>query len=147
MALRPAALSVPVEAAPSVAGFDRVATLVAVAAASQSAKAKAVEPPKPPVTMSATQEPCVVNGLVPEMEPRTRRRVADRMVAPSGMDEVSNETMLLYCSSASVSPTRRAIVVLSVELPPPPTLPVSPDSQMRPSCAATELNVTVVEVV
>jgi hypothetical protein len=31
------------------------------------------------------------------------------MVAPSGIDEVS-ETMVLYCSSASVSPIRRAVV-------------------------------------
>jgi hypothetical protein len=42
-----------------------------------------------------------------------------------------------------VSPTRSAAVVLSVELPPPPMLPVSPLSQSRPSCAATELKVTV----
>ena len=60
------------------------------------------------------------------------------IVAVSGIEEVSKETRLLYCSSTLVSPTRSAAVVLSVELPPPPTFPVSPLSQSRPSCAATE---------
>ena len=63
---------------------------------------------------------------------------AEVIVAVSGIEEVSNETRLLYCSSTFVSPTRRAAVVLSVELPPPPMLPVSPLSQSRPSSAATE---------
>src|SRR3712207_3683987 len=104
MASRPVALRVPEDAEPLAAGLDRVTTLVAVAAASKSEKAKAVEPPKPPVTMSATQEPWVLKGLVPEIVPRTRRRVAAVMVAPSGIDEVSKETMFLYCSSTLVSP-------------------------------------------
>src|SRR6185369_328331 len=143
MAARPAAFKVPVEAEPSAVGFDIVATLLAVGAACQSAKAKAVEPPKPPVTMSTTQEPWVVNGLVPEEVPRPSRKVAEVIVAVSGIEEVSKETRLLYCSSALVSPTRSEAVVLSVEFPPPPTLLVSPTSHSRPSSAATELKVTV----
>ncbi len=77
-------------------------------------------------------------GVVPETVPRFSRRVAEVMVAVSGMEEVSKETTLLYWVSSEKSPTRSEEVVLSVELRKPPTLEVSVDSPRRPSWAATE---------
>ena len=78
------------------------------------ARLERVEPERPPVCTSAQQVPCVVKGLVPVSEPRSSRRVAERIVAPSGIDEVSNETTVLYWRSWLLSPTRRALVVLAV---------------------------------
>jgi hypothetical protein len=66
------------------------------------------------------------------------------MVAPSGIDEVSNETTDLYWRSLVASPTRRALVVLAVESMEPPALEVSVDSSTQPSWAATEVKVTTV---
>lgn len=57
---------------------------------------KALLPLKPPVLMSASREPCVVNGLVPLSVPRCNRRVADRIVALAGRVEVSNDKIDLY---------------------------------------------------
>ena len=48
---------------------------------------------------STRQSPWVVKGLVPVTLPRRMRRVAETMVAPSGSDEVSKETIALYCRS------------------------------------------------
>lgn len=73
-------------------------------------------------------------GLVPVSEPRSRRRVTDTIVAPSGIDEVSNETTVLYWRSRLLSPTRSALLVLVVALSEPPALVFSPDSSNQPSC-------------
>ncbi len=97
-----------------------MATPAVPAAAWKSAAAKAVEPPKA-LLMSTVQVPWVEKGLVPEMVPRLIRRVAAVMVAVSGIEEVSKETSALYWVSSEKSPTRREAVVLSVELPVPPT--------------------------
>ena len=93
---------------------------------------------------STQQVPWVVKGLVPETVPRRRRRVTERIVAPSGIDEVSKETTDLYCLSWLSSPTRNALVVVAVPSMEPPALEVSVDSSTQPSWAATEVKVTTV---
>src|SRR6187200_1885705 len=133
MAARPAALRFPSDQAPFVAAFERLAAWTAVAAAWKSPVWSVVEPERPPVCTSARQVPWVVNGLVPETVPRRSRSVAERIVAPSGIDEVSKETTALYCLSLLSSPTRRALVVVAAASIDPPTLVVSPDSSTQPS--------------
>ena len=88
------------------------------------------------VWTSTQQVPWVVKGLVPESVPRRRRRVTERIVAPSGIDEVSKETTVLYCLSWLLSPTRSALVLLRLASSEPPTLEVSLDSSTQPSWAA-----------
>ena len=46
-----------------------------------------------------------LQGLVPEIVPRTRRTVAEVIVAVSGSEEVLKETTALIWLSAAVSPT------------------------------------------
>src|SRR5262245_65298052 len=104
MAARPAALRLPCDQSPLAAAFERLAAWAAVAAAWKSPVSSAVEPAKPPVCTSTQQVPWVVKGLVPETVPRSSRRVAETMVAPSGIDEVSKETTDLYCLSLLSSP-------------------------------------------
>src|SRR5262245_34755482 len=141
MAARPAALRLPSDQSPLAAALERLAAWATVAAAWKSPVWSVVEPEKPPVWTSAQQVPCVVKGLVPETVPRRRRRVAERIVAPSGIDEVSKETTVLYCLSLLSSPTRRALVVVAVASIEPPTFEVSVDSNTQPSCAAAEVKV------
>src|SRR6185436_9316418 len=143
-AARPAAFRLPSDQLPSDAALLRLAAWTAVAVAWKSPVWSVVEPEKPPVWTSARQVPCVVKGLVPESVPRRRRRVAERIVAPSGIGEVSKETTALYCRSWLLSPTRSALVVVAVASIEPPTLVVSPDSSTQPSWAAIEVRVTTV---
>src|SRR6185436_21181981 len=97
---RPVALIVPLEIAPSLAALLIVATCVASAAAWKSPVWIETDPLKPvPPLMSTKQLPWVVNGLAPVSEPRFIRSVADVIVAPSGIDEVSNDRMVLYWRS------------------------------------------------
>jgi len=70
--------------------------------------------------------------------------VADVIVAPSGIDDVSNERIDLNWRSLASSPVRRASTVASEELVEPPVLEVSLDSSTRPSSAATDVSVIVV---
>lgn len=70
---------------------------------------------------------------MPESVPRRRRRVAETIVAPSGIDEVSKETTDLSCLFWLSSPTRNALVVLAVALIEPPALVVSPDNRLVPA--------------
>src|SRR5688572_32382720 len=93
--------------------------------------------------MSTKQLPCVVNGFVPDSVPRRRRNVAEMIVAPSGIDDVSNDTNDFTCWSLVVSPARSADVVDAVALTVPPAFDVSLLSVMRPSCAPTDVKVTV----
>src|SRR6185436_5743456 len=106
-----AAFRLPSDQLPSDAALLRLAAWTAVAVAWKSPVWSVVEPEKPPVWTSARQVPCVVKGLVPESVPRRRRRVAERIVALSGIDEVSKETTDLYWRSWLLSPARRALVV------------------------------------
>src|SRR5215208_3447094 len=100
MAARPAELRLPVDQVPFVAALDRLAAWTAVAAAWKSPVWSVVEPEKPLPDWTSTQQvPWVVKGLVPETVPRSRRRVTERIVAPSGIDEVSKETTDLYWRS------------------------------------------------
>src|SRR5262245_32736276 len=98
-AARPAALRLPSDHAPFDAALLRLAACTAVAAAWKSPDCSVVEPEKPPVCTSTRAAPRVVNGFVPDTVPRRRRSVTETMVAPSGIDEVSNATTLLYCRS------------------------------------------------
>src|SRR5262249_511280 len=129
---------------PLLAALERLVAWTAVAAAWKSPFSSAVEPEKPPVWTSAQQVPWGVKGLVPETVPRRSRSVAERMVAPSGVAEVAQETAALYCLSLLSSPARRALVVVAAASSEPPTLVVSPDSRTQPSWAATEVKVTTV---
>src|SRR5437764_1284242 len=114
VAARPAALRLPSDQSRLLAALVRLAAWTAVAAAWKSPVCSAVEPEKPlPGWTSAQQVPCVVKGLVPESVPRRRRRVTERMVAPSGIAEVSKETTDLYCLVLLSSPTRNALVVVA----------------------------------
>src|SRR5688572_25337170 len=106
MALRPAAFSAPVDEVLSLAALLIVATLVAVAAAWKSAAARAGLPPKPPDEIATVHVPCVVNGFVPDTRDRLTCNVAEVMVAPSGIDDVSNERIPMYCRLPELSPTR-----------------------------------------
>src|SRR5262245_37103642 len=143
MAARPAALRLPSDQSPFAAALVRLAAWATVAVAWKSPVWSVVEPEKPPVCTSAQQVPWVVKGLVPETVPRRRRRVAERIVAPSGIAEVSKDTTVLYCLSLLSSPARRALVVVAVASIDPPTFVFSFDSSTQPSCAATEVRVTV----
>src|SRR5436305_10588176 len=144
MAARPAALRLPVDQSRLLTALERLAAWTAVAAAWKSPVCSAVEPEKPlPGWTSTQQVPCVVKGLVPESVPRRRRRVTERMVAPSGIAEVSKETTDLYCLFLLSSPTRRALVVVSAALSEPPAFEVSVDSSTQPSWEATEVKVVV----
>src|SRR5436305_3203911 len=144
MAARPAALRPPSDQSRLLAALVRLAAWTAVAAAWKSPVCSAVEPEKPlPDCTSTQQVPKVVKGLVPETVPRRSRRVTERMVGPSGIAEVSKETTDLYCLFLLSSPTRRALVVVSVALIEPPALEVSVDSSTQPSWAATEVKVVV----
>src|SRR6476469_3688526 len=145
MAARPAALRLPVDQSRLLAALVRLAAWTAVAAAWKSPVCSVVDPEKPvPGWMSAQQVPWVVKGLVPESVPRRSRKVTERMVAPSGIAEVSKETTALYCLFLLSSPTRRALVVAAVASIEPPTFEVSVDSSTQPSWAATERKVVVV---
>src|SRR5262245_60121953 len=141
MAARPAALRLPSDQSPLAAALERLAAWATVAAAWKSPVWSVVEPEKPPVCTSAQQVPWVVKGLVPETVPRRRRRVAERIVAPSGIDDVSKETTALYCLSLLSSPARRALVFEALASIDPPALVVSPDSSTQPSWPATEVKV------
>src|SRR5690349_17540048 len=105
----PAAFRAPVDQVPFDAALLRVAACTAVAAAWKSPFCSVVEPEKPlPFCTSTQHVPCVVKGLVPVTEPRSRRRVTDTIVAPSGIDAVLNETTVLYWRSWLLSPIRSA---------------------------------------
>src|SRR6185436_19207806 len=144
MAARPAAFRLPVDQVPLDAALLRLAACTAVAAAWKSPFWSVVDPEKPlPFCTSTQQVPCVVDGFVPVSEPRRRRSVTDTIVAPSGIDEVSNETTVLYCRSWLLSPTRSALLLLLLLLSEPPTLVFSPDSRTQPSSAPAEMKVTV----
>src|SRR5436305_13568586 len=145
MAARPAPRTPPSDQSRLLAALPRLAAWTAVAAAWKSPVWSVVDPEKPlPDWTSAQQAPWVVKGLVPETVPRRSRRVAERMVAPSGMAEVSKETTDLYCRFLLSSPTRRALVVVALASIEPPALEVSLDSSTQPSWAATEMKVVVV---
>src|SRR6185436_2062429 len=143
-AARPAAFRLPSDQLPLDAALLRLAAWTAVAVAWKSPVWSVVDPEKPPVWTSARQVPCVVKGLVPLDVPRRRRRVAERIVAPSGIGEVLKETTDLYWRSLVSSPTRRALVVVALPSIEPPALEVSDDSSTQPSWAATEVKVTTV---
>src|SRR6185295_12172354 len=113
---------------PLAAATDIVQTEVAVALACQSAFSSAVLPLSPAVCTSTTRLPWVVNGLVPDTEPRLIRSRATATVTASGTDRVPNDRMPRYSSSAAVSPARIAVVVADVLTFEPPTLEVSDDS-------------------
>src|SRR6478672_6922199 len=145
MAARPAGLRLPVDQSRLLAALVRLAAWTAVAAAWKSPVCSVVDPEKPVPGWTSTQQvPWVVKGLVPETVPRRSRTVTERMVAPSGIAEVSNETTDLYCLFLLSSPTRRALVEVSVALSEPPALEVSLDSSTQPSWAATEVKVVVI---
>src|SRR5436305_5710001 len=145
MAARPAALRLPSDQSRLLAALVRLAAWTGVAAAWKSPVWRAVEPEKPLPDWTSTQQvPCVVKGLVPESVPRRSRRVTERIVAPSGIAEVSKETTVLYWRFLLSSPTRKALVVVAAASIEPPTFPVSLDSSTQPSCAATERKVVVV---
>src|SRR5262245_26116793 len=144
MAASPEALRLPSDQSPLAAAFPRLAAWATVAAAWKSPVWSVVEPEKPPVCTSTQQVPCVVKGLVPETVPRRRCKVAERIVAPSGIAEVSKETTVLYCLSLLSSPARRALVLVALSSSEPPALEVSVDSSTQPSWAAAEVKVTVV---
>src|SRR5436305_3154706 len=144
MAARPAALRLPSDQAPFAAALERLAARATVAGAWKSLVWSAADPEKPPVRTSTQQVPWVVKGLVPETAPRCSRRVAERMVAPSGIAEVSKETTALYWRLAPSSPTSKAPAALAVALSEPPALEVSPDSSTQPSWAAMEVKVLTV---
>src|SRR5579872_1974386 len=115
MAARPPALRFPSDQSRLLAALVRLAAWTAVAVAWKSAVWRVVEPEKPVPDWTSTQQvPWVVKGLVPEIVPRRRRRVAERTVAPSGIPEVSKETMVLYWRLLASSPTRRALLVVEV---------------------------------
>src|SRR5436305_15247421 len=123
MAARPAALRPPSDQSRLLAALVRLAAWTAVAAAWKSPVCSVVEPEKPLPDWTSTQQvPKVVKGLVPESVPRRRRRVTERMVAPSGMAELSKETADLYCLFLLPLPTRRARVLESLALCEPPVL-------------------------
>src|SRR5947199_5354289 len=144
MAARPAALRLPSDQSRLLAALVRLADWTAVAAAWKSPVCSVVEPEKPLPDWTSTQQvPCVVKGLVPESAPRRRRRVTERMVAPSGIAEVSKETTDLYCLFLLSSPTRNALVVVAAASIEPPALEVSVDSSTQPSWAAAEVKVSV----
>src|ERR1700687_4389230 len=141
MAARPAALRLPCDQTPLAAASERLAAWTVVAVAWKSRASSAVEPEKPPVWTSTQQVPWVLKGSVPATVPRRSLRVAERMVAPPGIVEVSNETMVLYPRLPLSSPTRRAAGPLAVCLIEPPTPEFWPDSSPQPSWAAMEMKV------
>ena len=87
--------------------------------------------------MSAVRAPCVLNGLVPTTLWRCSRRLAERNTAPSGIADVSKDTMPLNCRSFLLSPARIEFVFVR-----PPTLLDSLDSRTQPSSPPIEVNVT-----
>src|SRR5436309_15639840 len=98
MAARPAALRPPSDQSRLLAALVRLAAWTPVAAAWKSPVCSVVEPEKPLPDWTPTQQvPKVVKGLVPESVPRRMRRVTERLVAPSGIAEVSQETPDLSC--------------------------------------------------
>src|SRR5689334_19069254 len=100
MAARLAAFRVPVDQTPSDAALLIVAAWTAVAAAWKSPICSVVDPENPVPFCTSTQHvPCVVNGFVPVTDPRSRRRVTEVIVAPSGIEAVLNETTALYWRS------------------------------------------------
>src|SRR6185436_13737334 len=123
----------------------RLAVWTAVAPAWESPFWRVVDPEKPlPFWTSTQQVPWLVKGLVPVSEPRSRRRVTDTIVAPSGIDAVLNDTTVRYWRSWLLSPTRSALLLLPLSLSEPPALVFSPDSSTQPSSAPAEMKVTVV---
>src|ERR1043166_1728854 len=140
MAARPAAFRLPSDQAPFAAALLRLAAWTAVAVAWKSPFWSVADPEKPPVWTSARQVPCVVKGLVPLDVLRRRRRIAETIVAPSGIGDVLNETTDLYWRSLAASPTRSVLVPLTE----PPAPEVSDDSSTQPSWAAIEVRVTTV---
>src|SRR6185436_8683047 len=143
MAPRPEASRLPSDQVPFEVGLLIAAACTAVAAAWKSPVSSAVEPEKPlPDRTSTQQVPNVENGLVPLTVPRSSRSFAETIVAPSGIDEVSNETTVLYWCRVRSSPTRRALVLPALLSSEPPTPEVSDDSSTQPSCAAIDVRVT-----
>src|SRR6185295_6251893 len=138
MAARPSALRLASDQSPLAAALERLAASTAAAGAWKSPFWSAAEPEKPPACTSTRQAPCVVKGLVPEPATRRSRKVAERMVAPSGIAEVLKATTALYCLFWLSSPTRRTVAVALSE---PPALEVSLDSSTQPSWAAREVKV------
>src|SRR5436305_8374100 len=97
MAARPAAFKLPSDQSRLLAALVRLADWTALAAAWKSPVWSVVEPEKPLPDWTSTQQvPWVVKGLVPESVPRRSRRVAERMVAPSGMADGPQEANVLY---------------------------------------------------
>src|SRR6476660_8070602 len=130
MAASPAAPSVPVDHSPFTAALLSVPAAAAVAGVWKSATSRAGLPPNAPVRTSIRHAPRVVNGFTPQRPMRWSRSVADTIVAPSGITDVSNERIPLVCPLFRWSPTWRLV---DVELARPPTPLVAEDSTMLPS--------------
>src|SRR5574341_990527 len=145
IAARPAAFKLPSDQSRLLVALPSLADCMAVAAVWKSLVCSVVEPEKPlPPCTSTQQAPKVKKGLAPTTVPRRNRSVTERIVAPSGIAEVSNETIVLYCFLLLLSPTRKALVVLAVASIEPPTFEFWLDSSTQPSCAATDVKVTCV---
>src|SRR4026209_1700602 len=100
MNCRALALIEPEDQSPSLTALESEPTWIASATASKSAATSTVDPENPDSPLISIQQVrCVRNGFVPETVPRRRRNVALTTVAPSGMEDVSNETKLLFSFS------------------------------------------------
>ena len=110
----------------------------AVALKSANSRAPA---PKVPVRISAQTLPKMVNGSVPVATPFCLIfNKAVWMTAVSGSRIVLKDKMLRYCLSATSSPRRKVVAVLSI-VPPVPL--VSVDSKIQPSSTGMDLSVRV----
>src|SRR5688572_29658583 len=114
---------------------------MAVAGAAKSAASSVLLPLNAPVRTSTQHTPCVENGFVPDTVPRVRRNTAETIVAPSGREDVSNETIALYCRSPLSSPAISADTPAHEGCAVPPAPLVSMDSSTQPSSAAIETKV------